>query len=90
MERCLKQGIATVEPTEEAERNWVDLIVRSGESRRRFIESCTPGYYNNEGRLSDVEARSAPFAGGPIAFVRLLREWRSKGDFAGLECGRAA
>ena len=85
VERCLEKGIATVEPTEEAERNWVDTIVRMGESRRKFIESCTPGYYNNEGRLSDVEARSAPYAGGPIAFVKLLREWRSKGDFAGLE-----
>ena len=94
--QCLHKAIETVEPTEQAERDWVDTIVKLGESRRRFIESCTPGYYNNEGRLSDVEARSAPFGGGPIAFVKLLREWRDRGDFAGLEidgsharCGKA-
>ena len=85
VEHCLARGLQAVEPTSEAEDAWVETIVRSGASRRKFIESCTPGYYNNEGRLTDTEARSAPFGGGAIAFIRLLRAWREKGDFAGLE-----
>ena len=87
VEQCLKRKIDSVQPTPPAEQDWVATIVRLGESRRKFIEACTPGYYNNEGRLSDIEARSAPFGGGAIAFVKLLRQWREKGDFAGLEMG---
>ena len=30
-------------------------------------------------------ARNAPLAAGPTVFVQLLRDWREKGDFAGLE-----
>ncbi len=85
VEHCLQRSIASIEPKPEAEQAWVDTIVRLGESRRKFIEACTPGYYNNEGRLSDAEARSAPFGGGAIAFIKLLRQWREQGDLAGLE-----
>ncbi len=85
VDQCLQRNIASVQPKPEAEKDWVDTIVRLGESRRKFIEACTPGYYNNEGRLSDIDARSAPFGGGAIAFVKLLRQWRIQGDFSGLE-----
>ena len=82
---CAKNGIDTIEPTEEAENGWVDTIVKMGEARRKFIEACTPGYYNNEGRASDAAARSAVFGAGPVEFVKLLRQWREEGDMAGLE-----
>ena len=85
VERCLKLGVRTVEPTAEAEAGWVDAIVKGGDARRRFIEACTPGYYNNEGRMSDAAARSGVFGEGPVAFVELLRGWREQGDFAGME-----
>ncbi|WP_174300369.1 NAD(P)/FAD-dependent oxidoreductase [Caulobacter sp. S45] len=85
VEQCLARHIDSVQPTAKAEQDWVATIVRLGESRRKFIEACTPGYYNNEGRLSDAEARSAPFGGGGIAFIKLLRQWREQGDFSGLE-----
>ena len=82
---CLAHGTRTVEATEEAERNWVQTILQSGEERRKMLESCTPGYYNNEGRLSDAVAQSFPYGAGPVAFIELLRRWREAGDFAGLE-----
>jgi cyclohexanone monooxygenase len=85
IEQCLAKGVATIEPSVEAEGDWVETIVRMGEGRRAFIEACTPGYYNNEGRASDAAARSAVFGAGPIAFVRLLQAWREQGDFAGME-----
>ena len=83
--RCLDKGVETVEPSEAAEQAWGDTIVKMGESRRKFIEACTPGYYNNEGRASDAAARSSVFGGGPVEFIKLLRNWRDQGDFAGLE-----
>jgi cyclohexanone monooxygenase len=84
IDQCVKRGIATIEPTGEAEGNWVDTVVRLAQSRRKFIEACTPGYYNNEGRASDAAARSAVFAAGPIVFFNILREWREQGDLTGM------
>ena len=85
VEHCVHRGVATIEPTDEAEGAWVDTIVKMGEARRAIAEACTPGYYNNEGRASDAAARSGVFGAGPIAFVKLLRQWREQGDLAGLE-----
>lgn len=85
VEECMKRNVSTVEPTAEAEGSWVETIVQLAESRRKFIEACTPGYYNNEGRASAAAARSAVFGAGPVVFVNLLREWRERGDLAGME-----
>ena len=38
-----------VEPTLEAEEEWVALIKRNAHRGERFFAECTPGYYNNEG-----------------------------------------
>ena len=82
---AVQHGIRTVEATEEAERGWVQTILDQGHGRRQFLESCTPGYYNNEGRLSEANALSFPYGAGPVAFIDLLRRWREGGDFVGLE-----
>ncbi len=79
-------GIRTVETSEAAEQEWVQTILKMGEGRRQFLEACTPGYYNNEGRgMSQAMARSFPYGPGPVAFIELLTKWREEGDFAGLE-----
>lgn len=85
VEHCKATDIRTVESSAEAEQAWVDIIVRTGESRLRFLETCTPGYYNNEGCVSSALLQSFPYGNGPVAFIELLRKWRNKGDFAGLE-----
>ncbi|MEY4031867.1 MAG: hypothetical protein RL573_779, partial [Actinomycetota bacterium] len=48
---------------------------------------CTPGYYNNEGKPMGrrEQQNSSGHPGGPIAFFNHLEEWRSTGEFAGLE-----
>ncbi len=86
----LRNDIRTVQPSEQAERAWVRTIVELGEGRRRMLETCTPGYYNDEGRLSAATAQSFPFGGGPVTFIEMLRKWRQEGDFAGLELDGAA
>lgn len=85
VEQCLRRGIDTVEASEAAEQAWVETIVALGEPRRRFLETCTPGYYNNEGRVSAGLVRALPFGAGPVAFIELLRQWREAGAFDGLE-----
>ncbi|MBA3896227.1 MAG: NAD(P)/FAD-dependent oxidoreductase [Sphingomonadaceae bacterium] len=82
---CRRRGVATLEATAKAEQQWVDTILGMSEARRKFLEQCTPGFYNNEGRASPVADRNLPYGAGPIAFIKLLREWRETDDFAGLE-----
>ena len=85
VEYCLEHDVKTVEPAEHAEREWVDTIVKMAMGRAKAVSQCTPGYYNNEGRPSATGATASPYGAGPVAFLQVLREWRAKGDLAGLE-----
>lgn len=81
---CQKRGIKTVEPTQQAEDKWIDTILKMGALRSAFLAECTPGYYNNEGKLGTAAARNASYGGGAPAFLKLLKDWRAKGDLDGL------
>jgi cyclohexanone monooxygenase len=97
LEECAKQityvlteagdrGADIVEVTAEAEEAWVREI---NDNPPRFAgfgntADCTPGYYNNEGRM--VPGFTGFFySKGAIGFFALTEEWRSKGDLEGLE-----
>lgn len=82
---CDKQGFKTVEPSAEAEENWVAGIVESGKAMRGFFSNCTPSYYNNEGNLSDATDRESPYGEGCNAWAKLLEDWRERGGMEGLE-----
>jgi cyclohexanone monooxygenase len=53
--------------------------------RQKFLEECTPGYYNNEGNVQAMSARNGSYGAGPVAFVKVLEDWRAEGSLAGLE-----
>ncbi|KAF1364117.1 FAD/NAD(P)-binding domain-containing protein [Lizonia empirigonia] len=82
---CKKRGIDTVEPTEEAEEEWCDIIVKGTAIRGDFFKECTPGYYNNEGNPSAIAARNATYGYGSRAFIKILEAWREKDDLGGLD-----
>jgi len=83
------RGINTLEPTAEAEKEWVDTIVKLAVGRQPFLKECTPGYYNNEGGELDLKiARNNQYWRGPMAYVRLLDRWRNDGSMPGLELTR--
>jgi cyclohexanone monooxygenase len=50
-----------------------------------FLESCTPGYYNNEGRLNEQARQNSFYGAGPIAFGKVVQAWREEGSMKGLE-----
>jgi cyclohexanone monooxygenase len=77
--------LKTFEPTEEAESQWVDTIIAFSRMGREFLESCTPGYYNNEGNLSNLNAQNSFFGGGSILMFQMLQQWRDEGTLKGLE-----
>jgi len=85
VEQALKGGARTVEAAQPAEDAWVETILQLSRFGRDYLEACTPGYYNNEGKLSDLAAQNGPYGAGPEAFFKLMREWRDAGKLEGLE-----
>ena len=82
---CQKRGITSVEPTAQAEEDWVNTILELAKPRRKFLAECTPGYYNNEGTADLSAARNSGYGGGAPAFMKLLHDWRAKGDMEGMD-----
>jgi cyclohexanone monooxygenase len=74
----------TVEPTPEGEAAWVETIKKLAIPREQFLKECTPGYYNNEGRPEEMNAKNASYGAGPVAFAEVLAKWREEGELEGL------
>jgi len=89
IKQCAERQVRTVEASAEAEAEWVRTIESLAIMRQKYLEECTPGYYNNEGQPSARAARNSPYGAGPIAFVKVLEDWRAEGSLKGLELGRA-
>ncbi|OWK32854.1 flavin-containing monooxygenase [Sphingomonas mucosissima] len=73
-----------VEPTEEAEEAWTQQILSAVLDRRKFLEECTPGYYNGEGQLSPKAASFSSYGKGPNAFFDIIKSWREDGRTEGM------
>ncbi|HZN16248.1 MAG TPA: NAD(P)/FAD-dependent oxidoreductase [Acidimicrobiales bacterium] len=82
---AMENDIRVVETSEMAEAEWVKTIIDLAANNIGFLEECTPGYYNNEGRPNERSAQNGFYGGGSIAFIKLLENWRAAGDLAGLE-----
>jgi cyclohexanone monooxygenase len=80
-----ERGVSRIEVSQAAEQEWVDTVISLARFAKDFLESCTPGYYNNEGKLSDRSAQNGFYGGGSVEFFRILQEWRAKGGLEGLE-----
>ena len=81
----LTNGVRRIEASQEAEDAWVQTIIDLAQNAQKFLEECTPGYYNNEGKPGERAARNGSYGAGPVAFVQLLEAWRAAGTFDGLE-----
>jgi len=79
-----EQGTDRVEVTEEAEDAWVEEIISSARDTAAFQESCTPGYYNNEGQPSGRAAQNGSYGKGNMKFFSLIGAWRDEGNLEGL------
>jgi cyclohexanone monooxygenase len=92
--QALKRGATTVEPSREAQNEWIRTIRETSVDTSAFDQTCTPGYYNNEGGGAGKGAGEGirsnlgePYAPGFYVFDDLLKEWRDKGDLDGLMLG---
>ena len=63
----------------------METIISKAQMREKFLAECTPGYYNNEGQPMAERARlAAGYPSGPVAFFKYIDNWRTAGDFKGL------
>ncbi|MEE8244932.1 MAG: NAD(P)/FAD-dependent oxidoreductase [Pseudomonadales bacterium] len=82
----MARGARYSQPTVEAEDEWVATIRGLAGMNTWFFEACTPGYYNNEGKVGERGGLfTESYAPGNNAFNALLAEWRKTGEMAGLE-----
>ena len=79
--------LATVEVTREAEEAWMQLLAPNP-VMASFLADCTPGYYNNEGQGPSPHSLLAGYSAGAPAYFRYIEQWRSSGDFEGLQFTR--
>jgi cyclohexanone monooxygenase len=84
LNQIAEQGVTRVEVSEESEQWWIDRIVSLSQNNIKFLESCTPGYYNNEGKPAARNVQGGSYGGGPVAFVQVLEQWRADGGMRGL------
>jgi len=86
LRHAIEHDVREVEPTEEAVEGWLRTLDDKARDLRAFQESCTPGYYNNEGQpQAGAGLIGASYGDGPMAFFARMREWREAGDLAGLD-----
>jgi cation diffusion facilitator CzcD-associated flavoprotein CzcO len=81
---CTRGNHQIVEASEEAENDWVETIIGLGRLNEQFLADCTPGYYNNEGQPQARSLQNTNYGKGPVAFYKLLEDWRAEGQLRGL------
>ncbi len=86
LDQARQRGAARIEATLEAEDMWLAEMKDKSRIAERFYAECTPGYYNNEGKLdTDNGFFAGTYGAGPIKFFRILDDWRSTGRLEGVE-----
>ncbi len=81
-------GFGEVEVGRAAEDAWMEQLAPNP-VMTSFLAACTPGYYNNEGQGPSPHSLLAGYQQGAPAYFRYIDQWRSSGEFAGLEFTRS-
>lgn len=86
---ALAGGITEIEASPGAEAAWVDTVVARSAASAERAKTCTPGYYNREGKADAKTRQGSFFFGAPTEYADILEQWRADGDLAGLLTHRA-
>jgi len=61
-----KRGLTRFDVSQKAEDDYSKLVFDGSTRGQKFLQSCTPGYYNNEGRLKNEKTYMASYPGGQV------------------------
>jgi cation diffusion facilitator CzcD-associated flavoprotein CzcO len=81
----IEQGVASFDLTEQAEHEWVDDVVRQAEPRLAFLDGCTPGYANHEGKRGRSYQTNVPYMAGAYVYFDAMAQWRKAGGWPGMD-----
>ncbi|MEM7016924.1 MAG: NAD(P)/FAD-dependent oxidoreductase [Pseudomonadota bacterium] len=82
---CAARNVDTIEATAEAEEAWVQEIVSLSRFNEDFLASCTPGYYNNEGKPNPKSIQNGSYGKGSNPYFKKMKIWREDGLLEGLD-----
>lgn len=82
---ALEHDAIEVEASPGAEAAWVDTVVARSVASAERAKTCTPGYYNREGKADAKTRQGSFFFGAPTEYADILEKWRAAGDLDGLE-----
>ena len=85
LKECKKENLSSIEVSKEAEDKWVEEIIAVSRFASDFQESCTPGYYNNEGKPNPKSVQNGPYGKGSRPYFRITAAWREEGNMAGIQ-----
>ena len=86
---ALEHGATELEASPSAEAAWVDTVVARSVASAERAKTCTPGYYNREGKADAKTRQGSFFFGAPTEYADILEKWRTTGDLDGLEIRRS-
>lgn len=84
LSEALRRGAKLVEPTLQAQDQWVTTIRETAVDISALQQECTPTYFNNDGVPKKRWYLGESYGLGWDAFEALLEQWRNSGDLAGL------
>ena len=84
-----RRKLAAIEPSPEAVDEYTDFIRTAPQNAAlvEFYASCTPGYYNGEGKAKKSEDLflGGRYGPGAMAFYEMLAAWRESGKLEGMK-----
>ncbi len=91
VKQARQRQAAMVEPSAEAVDGYTDMIRSSPNNavQMKFYSSCTPGYYNAEGKSAKADDLffGNRYGGRTMTFYQMLADWRRDGNLPGMEIG---
>jgi hypothetical protein len=83
--QALKRGAAVIEPSLEAQEDYIEHLRSIAIDNSAFVDQCTPSYFNNEGDPTKKRHFfGEPWCGGYYEFQAMLQKWRDAGTLEGL------
>jgi cation diffusion facilitator CzcD-associated flavoprotein CzcO len=82
---ALQHGVTEVEASQAAESAWVDTVLSRSSLTAERAKTCTPGYYNREGKADAKTRQGSFFFGGPTEYADILEKWRTTGELEGFD-----
>ncbi len=84
LKECEKDKLSSIEVSKDAEDKWVEEIIAVSRVSAAFMESCTPGYFNSEGKPNPKSVQNGHYGKGSRPYWKITAAWREEGNMAGI------